>query len=172
MANKIVYMEAESRYAKVFEDNRDMGDKLPEGSDMKNKLEQTQGQYVVDLVVTPEAKAKAIADGIPDTGMIGQRWKTDPEGNDYYKASRKHFNPNMTDRETGQKGVTQGPPAVVKVEGDAVVPWDFEKDGYIGNGSKVVAKFSVWEGKIVDLVALKVVEQVEWEPEDDQGYGF
>jgi len=168
-----VYVEGIANYAKVFEISRDMGDRLPDDSDMKKKLQEIDGQYVVDLVVTPEAKAKAIADGIPDKGMIAQRWKTDSEGNEYYKASRKHWNPNMVDRETGERGVLQGPPKVLKEVDGELVEWSLEEDGYIGNGSKVVAKFNVWEGKIVDLLALKVVEHVEFIPdgeESEQGF--
>jgi len=167
-----VYIPAKIRYAKVFEHNRDMGENLQPG-DQKDKIEATQGQYVCDLVVTPEGMSKAIADGIPDKGMIGMRWKTDSEGNDYYKASRKHFNPNMTDKETGEKGVVQGPPQIMKKdpEGNNVL-WNFEEDGYIGNDSEVVAKMNVWEGKIVDLQAILVLEHVEFVPDvDESGFG-
>ncbi len=171
MATKVIYMEGEARYAKVFEHNRDMGDNLQPG-DQKDKIEATQGQYVIDLVVTPEEKAKAIAAGIPDKGMIGMRWKTDAEGNDVYKAARKHFNPNMYNKKTEDKGVVQGPPVIYKVTEDGLAEWDFETDGYIGNGSKVVLKLSVWEGKIVDLNKIKVVEHVEFQPDEYDDGGF
>lgn len=164
MATKTIYLEGEARYAKVFEDNRDMGENLPEGSDQRNKIESTEGQYVIDVMVTPEAKAKAIADGIPTKGMIGMLWRTDAEGNDVYKAKRKHYNPNMFNKETDEKGVIQGPPVIKKATEDGLADWDFEQDGFIGNGSKVVLKMAVWEGKIVDLKAIKVVEHVEFVP--------
>ena len=66
-----VYMHGKARYAKVFEHNRDMGENLQPG-DQKDKIALTQGQYIVDLVVTPEEKAKAIAKNIaPVTSTLG-----------------------------------------------------------------------------------------------------
>jgi len=167
-----VYMHGKARYAKVFEHNRDMGENLQPG-DQKDKIELTQGQYIVDLVVTPEEKVKAISNGIPDKGMIGMRWKTNNDGEAFYKASRKHFNPNMTDRDTGEKGVIQGPPQIMKKVDGENVKWDFDEDGFIGNDSEVVLKMNVWQDKIVDLQAILVLDHVEFVPDggNDDGFG-
>ncbi len=165
-----VYMHGKIRYAKVFEHNRDTGENLQPG-DMKDKIVLTQGQYVCDLVVTPEEKAKAIANGIPNKGMIGMRWKENSDGDDFYKASRKHFNPNMIDKGTGEKGVIQGPPEILKKVDGENVPWVFDEDGYIGNDSEVVLKMNVWQDKIVDLQAILVLEHVEFVPDENQGFG-
>ncbi|CAG0898745.1 unnamed protein product, partial [Cyprideis torosa] len=43
--------------------------------------------HVKLLVVA--AKKKAIADGIPNKGMVGQLWKEDDEGNTYYKCTQR-----------------------------------------------------------------------------------
>lgn len=165
----IVYMEGTAQYARIFEGQEDTGSNLPEGSDQRNKLESVKGQFVISLFMDKEAKKKAIAEGIPDKGMVGQYWKEDKDGNIFYKCTRKNFNPKFTDKETGEPGVLMGPPTVVKQTDDGVAPWDRETDGEIGNGSKVVVKMNVWDGKISEMLAVKVVEHVEWIPEPQEG---
>lgn len=168
---KTVYVEGTAEYARVFEGDQDLGKNLPEGSDQRNKLETIQGQYVMNLRMTPEAKKKAIADGIPNKGMVGQLWKEDDNGV-FYKCTRKHFNPKFVNKDTGEQGVVMGPPQIVKDTDDGVAAWDKATDGLIGNGSKVIAKFSVWEDKICELLALKVMEHIKYEPEANNGGGF
>jgi len=167
-----VYIEGTAQYARVFEGDQDLGKNLPEGSDQRNKLESIKGQYVINLFVTKEAKKKAIADGIPNKGMTAQLWKEDAEGNLYYKCTRKHFNPKFTDKTTGEQGVVMGPPVIVKDTPEGVKPWDKDTDGLIGNGSTVVVKFNVWEDKIAEMMAIKVVEHVPYEPASLNEGGF
>jgi hypothetical protein len=167
-----VYIEGTAQYARVFEGDQDLGKNLPEGSDQRVKLESIQGQYVMNLYVTKDAKKKALADGIPNKGMVGQLWKEDQEGEIFYKCTRKHFNPKFTDKTTGEQGVVMGPPQVVKDTPEGVKPWDKATDGVIGNGSKVVVKFNVWEDKICEMQAIKVVELVPYEPASSNEGGF
>jgi len=165
-----VYVEGTVQFAKVFEGQQDLGANLPEGSDQRNKLESIQGQFVMNLFMDKDTKKKAVADGIPTKGMTGQLWKEDDEGNIYYKCTRKHFNPKFTDRDTGEQGVIMGPPKVLMQEEDGGVrAWDKTTDGAIGNGSTVVVKFNVWQDKICEMEAIKVVEHVKWEPETNEG---
>ena len=167
-----VYVEGTAQFAKVFEGQQDLGANLPEGSDQRVKLESTQGQYVMNLFMTKDAKKKAIADGIPNKGMVGQLWKEDTEGEIYYKCTRKHFNPKFVDRDTGDQGVVMGSPKIVmQTEDGGIREWNKETDGVIGNGSKVAVKFNVWQDKICEMEAIKVVEHVKYEPETQQG-GF
>ena len=161
----IVYMEGTAQYARIFEGQQDMGSNLPEGSDQRVKLESVKGHFVMNLFMTEEAKKKAIADGIPTKGMVGQYWKEDKEGNIFYKCVRKNFNPKFTDKETGEPGVLMGPPTVVKQTDDGIEPWDYEVDGNVGNDSKVVVKMNVWDDKISEMLAVKVVEHVPFVPE-------
>lgn len=165
----IVYMEGTAKYARIFEGQEDVGANLEVGSDQRNKIEAVKGQFIMNLMMSKEDKKKAIADGIPDKGMVGQYWKEDQDGNIFYKCVRKNFNPKFTDKETGEPGVLMGPPMVVKMVDDAVVPWDHEDDGSIGDGSAVVVKMNVWDGKISELLAVKVVEHVEYVPETQEG---
>ena len=81
----------------------------------------------------------------------------------YYKATRPHFNPKFVNQETGEQGVLVGPPAMFKRSGEDYVAWDWEEDGLIGNGSKVIVKLDVWDGKITTLEKVAVVDHVVYE---------
>lgn len=174
---QIVFKDISVRFARVFEENRDMGDNLPEGSDAKMKIEETQGKYAIDLPMSREYKQQMIQAGIPNKGMLGQLWKEDSDGEVFYKATRKHFNPKLRDKETSDYGVVQGPPKVVMAEfndeGKIVSnrPWVFKdedgefQDGYLGNESICDVRVSVWDDKIVTLEAILVKEHIEFEPE-------
>jgi hypothetical protein len=165
-----VYVEGTTQFAKVFEGQQDLGTNYAEGSEERNNLEAVQGKYVMNIFMDKETKAKAIADGIPNKGMVKQLWKEDDEGNIYYKCTRKHFNPKFTDRDTGEQGVVMGPPKIVmQTEDGGIRAWDKDTDGAIGNGSTVVVKFNVWQDKICEMEAVKVVEHVKYEPETNEG---
>lgn len=162
MSNK--FFEGTVEYFRGFEDNRDMGQNLPEGSDTRNKIENDQGHYVANFY--PDGGHQELIDaGIPNKGLLGQLFKTDADGREFYKLKRKHFNPALTDRETGEKGIVQGPPYTIVIEDGEKRDWDQDKDGLIGNGSRVQVKVNVWQDKIVTWVATKVVDLVEYNPE-------
>jgi len=63
------------------------------------------------------------------------------------------------------------PKIVMQTEDGGIREWDKETDGVIGNVSKVVVKFNVWQDKICEMEAIKVVEHVKYEPVTQQG-GF
>lgn len=150
-------------FAKVFEGNRDMGDNLMEGSDARNKIEAEQGHYVCNVYITPETKKAMIKAGVPNKGMIGQLFKEDDEGNLFYKCKRPHFNPRL---KANEGGMVMGPPKVVYVDDEGKnAEWDFDTKGFIGNTSTVKVRLDVWEQKIVTLHAIKVLEEVEYDPE-------
>ena len=166
-----VYVEGTVKHTKVFEGQQDMGLNLPEGSDQRNKIESLKGQFVMNLYMDKATKKKAIADGIPDKGMTGQLWKETDDDEIYYKCTRKNFNPKFTDKVTGEQGVLMGPPKVLMAEGEGHRDWDRETDGIIGNGSKVIVKFNVWQDKISEMDTIKVIDHVKFEPETQDG-GF
>ena len=153
-----VDFEGTAKFAKVFEHNRDMGENLEDG-DQKSKILAEQGHYVLNVYITPETKKQMIADGVPNKGMVGQLFKEDSEGNTFYKAKRPHFNPRI------QGGKEMGPPVVMDAES---VAWDDQV--LIGNGSKLKVRLDVWDGKIVTLHAVKVLELTEYVP-DSSGLG-
>jgi len=153
-----VDFEGTAKFAKVFEHNRDMGENLEDG-DQKSKILVEQGHYVLNVYISPETKKQMIAEGVPNKGMVGQLFKEDNEGNIFYKAKRPHFNPRI------QGGKEMGPPVVMDAESDA---WDDQV--LIGNGSKLKVRLDVWDGKIVTLHAVRVLELTEYVP-DSSGLG-
>lgn len=155
-----VDFEGTAKFAKIFEANRDMGENLMDG-DQKDKIQTEQGHYVMNVGIDLETKKEMIDKGVPDKGMVGQLFKEDSEGNAYYKCKRPHFNPRINRGE----GLTMGPPVVLDAENK---PWDEET--LVGNGSRVKVRLDVWEGKIVTLHAIKVLEHVEYVP-DNTGLG-
>ena len=161
---KTVVVECELEWAKLREDDRDMGPR--DGSDMAINMEAKQGIYVVNLMLTEESKAKMIADGVPNKGLQAQLFKQSKEGRLYYKATRPHFNPKFRNMETNEQGVTIGEPAMFKQVGEDHVPWDWEVDGLVGNGSKAIVKLDVWDGKITQLEKVSVTNHVVYEGKD------
>ena len=157
-----VDFEGTAKFAKVFEHNRDMGENLMDG-DQKNKIIAEQGHYLLTVEITPETKKQMIAAGVPDKGMVGQLFKEDDEGNLSYKCKRPHFNPRLNRGE----GEVMGAPVVMDGENEG---WDEEV--LIGNGSKLKVRLDVWDGKIVTLHAVKVLELVEYTPDKTGLAGF
>ncbi len=168
---KTVVVECEIEWAKLREEDRDMGPN--DGSDMALNMQAKQGVYVVNLMLDEDTKDKMISDGVPNKGLQAQLFKTNKEGRMFYKATRPHFNPKFKNRQTGEQGVVVGPPAMFKKVGkDDHVAWDWEKDGVLGNGTKVIAKLDVWDGKITQLEKISVVDHVVFEPEAEDRSAF
>jgi hypothetical protein len=163
MAKK-VYVDCVLEWAKLNENNRDMG--KHDGSDVANKLDEIQGQYVVNCVIDQSTKSEMVAKGIPNKGMQAQLFKETNDGRMYYKAKRPHFNPKLTDQQTGQPGVVMGAPKIYKQVDGSLVEWDWDEDGLIGNGTTATVKFDVWDGKIVTLEAIKILDHVKYEVQE------
>ena len=157
-----VDFEGTAKFAKVFEHNRDMGENLMDG-DQKNKIVAEQGHYLLTVQITPETKKQMISAGVPNKGMVGQLFKEDDEGNLSYKCKRPHFNPRINRGE----GKVMGAPVVMDADNRE---WD--EEALIGNGSKLKVRLDVWEGKIVTLHAVKVIELVEYTPDNTGLAGF
>ena len=156
------------KWAKLTYEDRDMGPE--DGSETGDKITAKQGQYTVQLMLTDEKKQEMIDAGIPTKGMIGQNFKTDNDGQQYYNAKRGHFNPYFTDEKTGEKGVVVGPPKVFTMVDGEAVDWDWDNDGKLGNGTVVTAKFNLYKPKnIVEIVALLVTEHVPYEVSSNDG---
>ena len=155
---KEVVVECELEWAKLREEDRDHGPN--DGSDMAINMEAKKGIYVVNLMLTDESKAKMIEDGVPNKGLQAQLFKTDKNGRMYYKATRPHFNPKFKNQATGEQGVVIGSPAMFKEEGGEHIPWDWEVDGLVGNGSYATVKLDVWDGKITQLEKISISNQV------------
>ena len=105
---KKVYVECPVNWAKLREEDRDMGKNMQEGSDARNKIDEVQGRYTVQLMLDKDTKKKMVSDGVPNKGMQAQLFKEDQEGTEYFSARRGHFNPKFKDQNTGEMGVVMG----------------------------------------------------------------
>jgi hypothetical protein len=162
---KKVYVECELEWTKLREEDRDMGPR--DGSDMANNFDAKQGIYVVNCVIDEAAKNKMVADGIPDKGLQAQLFKISKEGKSFYKATRPHFNPKFKNQDTGEQGVVMGAPVMLKMVEGEYLPWDWDTDGLVGNGSKATVKFDVWDGKITTMEKVCITEHLKYEANDD-----
>lgn len=154
--------EGTAKFAKIFESNRDMGENLEDG-DQKSKIISEKGNYILNVYITPETKKQMIKEGVPSKGMVGQLFKEDNDGNIFYKCKRPHFNPRVNQGE----GREMGAPAVMDADN---IEWDDKV--LIGNGSKLKVRLDVWDGKIVTLHAVKVLDLVEFIPDSTGLSGF
>jgi hypothetical protein len=154
-------------WAKLSEEDRDMGPK--DGSETDEKITLKQGQYCVDLMLTPEKKAEMISAGIPTKGLVGNNFRKNKNGEEFYSAKAPHFNPFFKDQDTGEQGVLVGPPKLWHVVDGEVVPWVIAEDGKLGNNTVVTAKINVWQKKIVQLIGLMITEHVPYEGGGDDG---
>jgi hypothetical protein len=171
-------MDMVLEYAKVFEENRDMGS---DDNNAAKKAKKHNGQYVVNAYFTdPSQEEELLQGGLDPKPMGNDRIK---QGNDfgigrYIKLSRMHdhvmtFNDNKGNPVEVDFG---GKPAVVNltngVENKAW--WSFEDDGTLGNGSKSKVQFETYSnGAGVRLIAIGVTDHVAWvdnstPSEDDQ----
>ena len=66
---KKVYVECPVNWAKLREEDRDMGKNMQEGSDARNKIDEVQGRYTVQLMLDKDTKKKMVSDGVPNKGM-------------------------------------------------------------------------------------------------------
>lgn len=169
------YARGLCQYAKVFESNRDMGNDTVDHS-------ATDGQYQITLVMDEKQKDNLLKSGVPSKVLGHTLIKQDDEGNFTYRFKRPHKSKYLRDENGGQK--IMGQPRVfdynktVKACEDAGAPkselynyfvdWDVSKDGFIGNGSEVIIKYSVYKGKatIVQLESVGIVKAVKYERDD------
>lgn len=168
--NKTVYITGKTRYMRPY--FKDTGENLEEGSDIRNKLESTDGVYSTDIVLPfekmKEAKDFLTEKGIPLNGMMGQLLKETDDGEIIYKIKRPHMEPNMpVEKGSEELGFVFGPPKVVDAENNK---WDEEV--LIGNGSDATFKLNVWKGTKVTKVRWDGVRIDELVPYESDGEGF
>lgn len=161
-------MDMVLEYAKVFEENRDMGG---DQNNAAKKAARHNGQYVVNAYFTDEGQITKLLDGGMDPKPMGNdRVK---EGNDfgigkYIKLTRMHDHVmTFTDKRGNPTEVDfGGSPTVVNLTDGAENKsrWSFEADGTLGNGTKAKVQFETYSnGAGVRLIALAVTDHVAWE---------
>lgn len=166
MANnksKSVIVDAILYYAKVFEQNRDMGNEHVDFSE-------TEGMYKVELLLD-EANVKKLDDaGMPKKfGAFPTYKDAEHEGVKYkkYTAKRPHRSKYLTD-DAGDRRV-MGPPVVFdfnayqeayKAAGgqgkadEHITPLTIN-DGLIGNGTKAKVRLNIYKGTKATIVTLE-----------------
>ena len=169
-------MDMVLEYARVFEENRDMGG---DGNNAAKKAKKHNGQYVVNAYFTSEDQITELLQGGMDPMPMGnERVK---QGKDfgigkYIKLTRMHdhvmtFTDQNGKETTSDKG---GAPTVVNLTNgvENKTRWSFEEDGTLGNGTKAKVQFETYlNGSAVRLIAIAVTDHVVWEntsSEDDE----
>lgn len=117
MASKFIKLNGTAKWAKVFEDNRDM-------TGYNGQYLTCEGAYTIDLVLEPEEFKK-----LKDAGSQ-KRDKITDDGLQV-KLNRKH---KVVSKAGEVLDWASGAPEVVKGNGQ---PWNFEVDGEIRNGTPV-----------------------------------
>ena len=157
---KTQYHQAEGtlQYAQVFEGNRDMGTggKDPRVDAARRK---TDGLYKCQFTPKDEATKAQMLEHLSDPMYGGNpRFK----GDGYVDFKRNHVDPS------GIEDFGGAPEVVHFSEGMHNQRWDYESDGPIWNGAKVMIKYTTYgegESQTVRLLKIGVIENGE-EPED------
>lgn len=156
---KTIYHQAEGtvQYAQIFEQNRDQGTNGV-NVNVDKARKKTDGLYKVMFTPKDEETKARMSEGLSDPMFMGHpRWRDGA-----VMLTRKHVDPS---------GVADfgGAPEVVHFsEGRHNDKWDYDNDGPIWNGAKVVIKYTTYgegESQTVRLLKVGVIENGE-EPED------
>lgn len=144
--DNMIDVTGKGKWAKLFEHNRDMGSKKAEGA----KYDYPEATSI-EVYLDQEELSK-VTKKVPST-----KPKIDEEG------IRVKFKRNWINRVPSRGG----PPVVKDAEGN---PWD--STVLIGDGStvRIIAEVYTHQyGKSARLVAVQVLELVEYEPEEGEG---
>ena len=171
-------MDMVLEYAKVFEENRDMGS---DDNVAAKKAKKHNGKYVVNAYFTDESQIEELLSSDIDPSPLGHdRVK---QGNNYgigkyLKLERMHDHVMTFTSKTGKDTVVNfgGAPAVVNLTNgiEAKSWWTYADDGTLGNGTKAKVQYETYSnGSGVRLIAIGVTDHVAWEDnstpsEDDQ----
>lgn len=178
MSNKTVYLKGKSRFMRPY--YKDTGENMPEGSDIRNKLESTDGIYAADIILDFDNRddaEEALAEmGIPMEGMMGNLLKRDKATKEiFYKVKRPHMEPNMpVEKGSDELGYVFGPPKVVDGRDPEAKPFpEWDPEVLIGNGSYVVVKLNVWKGNKATKVrwdGLAITDLIPYEGGSQEGF--
>lgn len=145
MATTTHKVTGQAMWSRVFEANRDM-----EGYEGNAKA--TDGQYQIGVIL--DKTNRALLKGSGSAAQI----KFDDDGNVKPVTFRRpHKHPAYD--------WAGGAPKVTKADG---TDWDFEKDGFINNGSDVEVTFTVYSTSKANGTRLESVVVVREEPKVEQ----
>jgi hypothetical protein len=149
MATQTLSFTAPCRWAKVFEDNRDMigpvmSDGRPHNPDIREKME---GQYTIEMLLDDDQLEELKA-----SGSQAADYAKPEDGKHLVRFKRPH-------KKYNRKGEL-----LEWACGAPEVSWDFEEDGPIGNGSTVTVTVVVYQAGPMVGTRLKSVDVVEHVP--------
>lgn len=174
-------MDMVLEYAKVFEENADMGS--PDGPKAAQAIYQIGGQYIVNAYFTDEDQINKLeSEGLDLHPMNSDRilsGNADLGIGKYMKVKRKISDvKTFSDRKTGEDVQVDygGKPTVVDLTKgrEKKSLWSFSDDGSLGNGTKAKVQFETYaNGAGVRLLNVGVTEHVAYESnsetsEDDE----
>ena len=183
-----VQIDAYVSWAKIFEENRDTAEKArKQGVTHKGVLkglEATEGKYTVDVSPATEADFDKVKAVLTDQVYGGaERYKDSEFGvGKSFNLQRKHLDKKtFKDRNTGEDKEYDfgGEPELVwwNDEHGKDTPWDKQTDGFLGNGTKVKLKFSVYQsedkpttGDTLRLEKIGVVDHVKFESAEGERF--
>ena len=170
-------------YAKVFEENADMGDPNAAPKTAAGSVARKGGQTIVNAYFTSEEdKNKLIEAGLDLKPMGNDRIIIAEEGTpgasygigEFMRLKRQIADNVMTfQNKNAEVEVNFGglPKIVNLTDPDNKRLWDVETDGFIGNGSEAIVKFDMYAGGSgVRLEAIAVTKLVEYEPQEQSEY--
>jgi len=158
---KIITFTGTAEWAKLSEDNRDLGD---DQSDKGKKIADNGGQYSLNFYFDdPEvAEATMIANKVSMVNL-GYPVIKENDGRKFIKPFRYH-NPTVTRNGQTITG-TGGPPRVIDSEGN-----DWDPEVLIGNGSQVMVAIELYPANnkmFMRLKGVRVDELVEYDAGKD-----
>jgi len=147
MATRKVKLRGLSYWAKVFPENRDL-------TGFEDALKETGGQTTIDMDLDGDNFAKLKK----SKSMLTGKPSPEHEGCTRVKFKRKW-----------EENYGGGAPTVIKVDGSL---WDFDIDGFLGNGSTVDVVLSVYDTSRKNIVGTRlekviVIEHNEYHPDAD-----
>lgn len=159
MTTQIITLRGEAQWAKVFPENKD-NFVFNEETGAFDKPSDTEGVYSINVALDMEEFRK-----LKRTGSLSCKHSKENEvGLEVVKLKRPHLKIGAGGKVLDWAG---GQPKVVDAHDK---PWDFETDGFIGNGSDVEVTVAVYTTKFspgTRLEKVKVITNVPPEGHDD-----
>jgi hypothetical protein len=165
------FMDMVLEYAKVFEQNADMGS--PDGPRAAQAIYANGGQYITNAYFTDQGQIEQLVlEGLDLHPMNSNRilqGNADLGIGKYMKIKRKVSDvKTFADKKTGEPVEVDygGAPNVVDLTKgrEKKRMWDFEVDGPLGNGTKARVEFEVYaKGAGVRLLNIAVTDHVPYD---------
>jgi hypothetical protein len=147
MGTRKVKLSGLGYWAKIFEGNRDL-------TGFEDALKDVGGQCTIDVDLDAESFAKLQK----SKTMLRGKQSPDNEGMTRVRFKRKWI-----------ENYGGGAPTVVKADGSV---WDYDEDGFIGNGSTVEVILNVYDTTRKNIIGtrlekVKVLEHLEYVKDDE-----